>query len=213
MGKPYLHMGTKRLAAALLLAGFNNTEQLVPSGPNTHSYGTEVRTLLGIAQGESSGDAYIVSENKNDSGIVTSTDYGVLQVNDLYEGDLLIKTTSKYAGWTDKQLRDKFGTDRRNTFYAYLRYTNRSWQSYIDSAVMARAEYKYGGKGFYSWIAFWDPYRKFSALDDTGRVNWGSIDRGLADLKTELDLGYSLERIASIFLDNLTADPRKPLTR
>lgn len=199
MAQAYIYPGPKRLAAALRLAGFESTKQLAPKGGNPKSYGTEVRTMLGIAYGESSGNCMEV----NDNG--TSKDYGVWQINDLYEGDLLIRAVPMYTNYTAAQLRNKFGSDPRNTFWEYLRLTDRAWNSYIDNAVMARIVYEKStsNTGFYPWVSYWNKFEHFSALDDPNRVDWAHIDRGLAQMAEENKLGYTWERQASIYLEGV----------
>jgi hypothetical protein len=201
MTTPYLHPGPKRLCAALVMAGFSLDPDHEPS-----RWGSQVRTMLGIAYAESSGNAWLLHHNKNSSGKVTSTDYGNWQINDFFEGPLL------WFHATGELIRTTDYSRAVGLFHAGLRELGWSWESYIHNAQMAKWTYD-------AWYEPHDKYRPWvayrtNALDNPNRVPWESLDAGIKAFLHERDnLGYPLGRIASTYLEGLTASPPKPLTR
>lgn len=192
MTPPYCYPGPKRLAGALKLAGFSDTG-------TASLYGSELRTMLGIAYAESSGDAFQININTDTA---KSKDYGVWQINDYYEGEKLLKSLPEYKDYSVAQLSATFGTDRRKWFHEYERITGKSWASWTDNAVMAYIGYK--KSGFKSWVAYTS-----GALNSPSRVDWNHVDYGITKLHEEEARGYGLYRISSVFLEALEDGPLK----
>lgn len=183
-----LKPGPRRLAAALMLAGFSNSvtyPDITDGDGKTWGKPGALLIALAISGGESSGNAWIYNQNKDGS-----TDYGLMEVNSTYNP---------------------------GQFKGYPSVTALNWANYADNAKMAYSVYSAAvterkaangpvNDDWKPWNAFADGGFKAERWQGKSWLDWAQY--GITDLAAAQAAAPAqpLTYFASIDLDPLVFD-------